>query len=368
MGSTTQGFESVTTKVIGRNLTTTTKTTRKMMKLQNILVFVLLGLLCASLALAQGGRGGIGGPRGMRPDGGGIGNGFGGMMGFRGGRGPGRGGPNGNRGPPADDRCDMDNEMFRECDDCSRDMPVDELTCKDLTAMWEIHSTGGDLTPPEMGECVEGCRCGKYHVRHLNGSCVRMGACFSGGLPDDFPRDFPRSVLKGIRRENEADESECTGQNEIAPECNECRTQIPKEMTCSEVVAQAETMPNRNGPGRGGPRGQGRGPRGRGGPRGDGPNEGQEPRGDGPAEGQGPQREMVTCTSECRCMRHYARNDDGNCVKFDECHGFPEREEPERQSWNQGRGPNNRANGNNNNSMPQNLMNRFQQFTHRFQV
>merc|ERR1712136_639841 len=146
-----QGFESGTAKV-RRDLTTTT--TRKMMKLQNILVCVLLGLLCASLAFAQGGRGGMGrgGPRGMRPQGGGIGNGFGGMLGFRGGPGPGRDGdrpsggrPNGNRGPPADDRCDMDNEMFRECDDCSRDMPVDELTCKDLTAMWKFIQPGVTL-------------------------------------------------------------------------------------------------------------------------------------------------------------------------------------------------------------------------------
>merc|ERR1712136_458691 len=355
MGTTTQGFESATTQV-GRNLATTSTTTRKMMKLQNILVFVLLGLLCASLAFAQGGRGmgGRGGPRGM---GGGISTGIGGMMGFGGGRGPGRGGdrpsggrPDRNRGPPADERCGMDNEMYRECDDCSRDMPVDELTCKDLTAMWETHSTGGDLTPPVMGDCEEGCRCRKHFVRHSNGSCVRMGACFSGGLPDDWIEGFPRTVLKGIRRENEANESECTGANEIAPECNECRTEIPKEMQCSEVVAQAETMSNSNGQGRGGPRGQGRG---RGGPR-----------GDGPSEGRGPQREMVDCTSECRCMRGYARDDEGNCVKFDECPGFPEREDPERQ---RGRGPNNRGNGNNNNnSMQQNLMNRFQQMRNRF--
>merc|ERR1712180_410653 len=107
-----------------------------MMKLQNILVFVLLGLLCASLAFAQrGGMGGMmggrGGPRGRRPGGmTGFGNG-GGPFGRRPGGDRPSGGTNGNRGPseePEDDaRCVMDHEMYRECDECSRDMPVNEL-------------------------------------------------------------------------------------------------------------------------------------------------------------------------------------------------------------------------------------------------
>ena len=97
-----------------------------------------------------------------------------------------------------------------------------------------------------------------------------------------------------------ADETECPGANEISPECNECRTEIPKEMQCSEVVEHAQTMSNNNG--------QGRGPRG--------------PRGEGPAGGRRPKPEMVACTTQCRCMRGYARDAEGNCVELDEC--FPE--------------------------------------------
>ena len=71
--------------------------------------------------------------------------------------------------------------MYRECDECSRDMPVNELTCKDLVDMWGTYSTGGDITPPMMGDCVEGCRCRKGNVRHSNGSCVRRETCFPEG-------------------------------------------------------------------------------------------------------------------------------------------------------------------------------------------